>query len=268
MVGAERRSTRSRSPAPRGATSGTTTGKRYLDFASQLVNVNIGHQHPKIVRRSRTRPTSSARSGRRWRTSRARGSGGCSPRSRPATSRCRSSRTAAPRRTRTRSSSRGSYTGAHKIIARYRSYHGATNGAVTLTGDPRRWAGRARDARRRAHVRPVHVSLPRRPSRPVPGLHGRAAPRGDPRVRGAADRRRGDPRDGDRDERRHSAARRLSAVDPRGLRPARDPADPRRGDGGLRPHGPLVRVRATGTSSRTSSPSRRGSTRATSRSAR
>src|SRR5437016_11698629 len=24
-------------------------GKRYLDFASQLVNLNIGHQHPKIV---------------------------------------------------------------------------------------------------------------------------------------------------------------------------------------------------------------------------
>src|SRR5919106_2620466 len=24
-------------------------GKRYLDFASQLVNVNIGHQHPKII---------------------------------------------------------------------------------------------------------------------------------------------------------------------------------------------------------------------------
>src|SRR4026209_419384 len=24
-------------------------GKRYLDFASQLVNVNIGHQHPKVV---------------------------------------------------------------------------------------------------------------------------------------------------------------------------------------------------------------------------
>jgi taurine--2-oxoglutarate transaminase len=28
----------------------------------------------------------------------------------------------------------------HKILARYRSYHGATAGAVTLTGDPRRWA--------------------------------------------------------------------------------------------------------------------------------
>src|SRR4026209_811469 len=24
-------------------------GKRYLDFASPLVNVNIGHQHPKVV---------------------------------------------------------------------------------------------------------------------------------------------------------------------------------------------------------------------------
>src|SRR5215831_8065354 len=24
-------------------------GKRYLDFASQLVNVSIGHQHPKLV---------------------------------------------------------------------------------------------------------------------------------------------------------------------------------------------------------------------------
>ncbi|MSW21486.1 MAG: aminotransferase class III-fold pyridoxal phosphate-dependent enzyme, partial [Actinobacteria bacterium] len=25
-------------------------GKRYLDFSSQLVNVNIGHQHPKLVK--------------------------------------------------------------------------------------------------------------------------------------------------------------------------------------------------------------------------
>ena len=31
-------------------------------------------------------------------------------------------------------------TGRHKIITRYRSYHGATAGAITLTGDPRRWA--------------------------------------------------------------------------------------------------------------------------------
>src|SRR5947199_6515137 len=32
------------------------------------------------------------------------------------------------------------YTGRTKVLARYRSYHGATFGAMTLTGDPRRWA--------------------------------------------------------------------------------------------------------------------------------
>jgi taurine---2-oxoglutarate transaminase len=31
-------------------------------------------------------------------------------------------------------------TGRHKILARYRSYHGATAGSMALTGDPRRWA--------------------------------------------------------------------------------------------------------------------------------
>jgi len=32
------------------------------------------------------------------------------------------------------------FTGRHKIGARYRGYHGGTAGALTLTGDPRRWA--------------------------------------------------------------------------------------------------------------------------------
>jgi len=32
------------------------------------------------------------------------------------------------------------FTGRHKILARYRSYHGGTAGSITLTGDPRRWA--------------------------------------------------------------------------------------------------------------------------------
>lgn len=25
-------------------------GKRYIDFSSQLMNMNIGHQHPKVIR--------------------------------------------------------------------------------------------------------------------------------------------------------------------------------------------------------------------------
>jgi taurine--2-oxoglutarate transaminase len=32
------------------------------------------------------------------------------------------------------------FTGRHKIGVRYRAYHGGTAGAITLTGDPRRWA--------------------------------------------------------------------------------------------------------------------------------
>ena len=32
------------------------------------------------------------------------------------------------------------YTGRHKIVSFYRSYHGGTAGSITLTGDPRRWA--------------------------------------------------------------------------------------------------------------------------------
>jgi taurine--2-oxoglutarate transaminase len=32
------------------------------------------------------------------------------------------------------------YTGRHKLLARYRSYHGATAAGMTLSGEPRRWA--------------------------------------------------------------------------------------------------------------------------------
>jgi taurine---2-oxoglutarate transaminase len=32
------------------------------------------------------------------------------------------------------------YTGRHKVLSFYRSYHGGTSGAMMLTGDPRRWA--------------------------------------------------------------------------------------------------------------------------------
>jgi taurine---2-oxoglutarate transaminase len=61
------------------------------------------------------------------------------------------------------------YTGRYKVLARYRSYHGATLGAMTLTGDPRRWANepglvgvvRYPDTHRwgEAEPRPVEESL-------------------------------------------------------------------------------------------------------------
>jgi taurine--2-oxoglutarate transaminase len=54
-------------------------GNRYLDFASQLVNVSIGHGHPKVIAAIKERPSSCARSARRWRPNRAPRSGACSP---------------------------------------------------------------------------------------------------------------------------------------------------------------------------------------------
>jgi len=60
-------------------------------------------------------------------------------------------------------------TGRYKVLARYRAYHGATMGAMTLTGDPRRWANepglvgvvRYPDTHRwgEAEPRPVEESL-------------------------------------------------------------------------------------------------------------
>ena len=61
------------------------------------------------------------------------------------------------------------HTGRYKVLARYRAYHGATFGAMTLTGDPRRWANepglvgvvRYPDTHRwgEAEPRPVEESL-------------------------------------------------------------------------------------------------------------
>jgi len=45
-------------------------GRRLLDFSSQLVNTNIGHQHPKVVAAIQDRPPGCARSRRSTPTTR------------------------------------------------------------------------------------------------------------------------------------------------------------------------------------------------------
>ena len=55
-------------------------GKRYLDFAAQLVNLALGHQHPKLVAAIQEQAGEPARSRPRSRTTSARSSGGSSPR--------------------------------------------------------------------------------------------------------------------------------------------------------------------------------------------
>ncbi len=114
-------------------------GKRYLDFSSQLVNVNIGYQHPKVVAaiqeqaaRLTTIQPSFANDAR---SEAARLITDVAPDGLTAvffTNGGAEANENAIRMARL-------HTGRHKVLATYRSYHGATAGAITLTGDPRRW---------------------------------------------------------------------------------------------------------------------------------
>ncbi|MCC6224418.1 MAG: aminotransferase class III-fold pyridoxal phosphate-dependent enzyme [Thermoleophilia bacterium] len=115
-------------------------GKRYLDFASQLVNVSIGHQHPKLVRAIKDQADRLCTIGPSLANDK---------RSELARLLAEVTPGDLVRSFFTNGGAEANenaiklarwYTGRHKVIARYRSYHGATAGAVTLTGDPRRWA--------------------------------------------------------------------------------------------------------------------------------
>ncbi|TCL10155.1 taurine--2-oxoglutarate transaminase [Shimia isoporae] len=118
-------------------------GKRYLDFQSQLVNANLGHQHPKIVQAIKDQADKLCYIGPAM---------GSDVRSELAalmvditpsdiTSTFFTTGGAAANEMAVRLARH--YTGRHKIIARYRSYHGATGGTLSLTGDPRHHLTRA-----------------------------------------------------------------------------------------------------------------------------
>ena len=114
-------------------------GTRFLDFSSQLVFTNLGHQHPRIVKAIQEQAASlctiapahvnGARSeAARLITSHTPGdldhvfftNGGADANEH------------AIRMARL-------HTGKHKVLSTYRSYHGGTHLAVNVTGDPRRW---------------------------------------------------------------------------------------------------------------------------------
>ncbi|MBO9522491.1 MAG: aminotransferase class III-fold pyridoxal phosphate-dependent enzyme [Nocardioidaceae bacterium] len=115
-------------------------GNRYLDFQSQLVNLNLGHQHPKLVEAIKKQADELCYIGP-----------GFAERSRAQLAEMLADLTpgdlrmsffttggAAANENAVRLARH--VTGRSKIVARYRSYHGATAGAMSLTGDPRRWA--------------------------------------------------------------------------------------------------------------------------------
>jgi taurine---2-oxoglutarate transaminase len=114
-------------------------GKRYLDFASQLVNLNIGHQHPKIIAAIKEQAERLCTIAPQMANDKRSELAGLIAEVMPGDlNRTFFTNGGAESNENAIKLARW-VTGRHKIIARYRSYHGATGGAVTLTGDPRRW---------------------------------------------------------------------------------------------------------------------------------
>lgn len=113
-------------------------GKKYLDFSSQLMNVNIGHGHPK-VREAVLKQMEKVSYVYPGMITKVRGELGKKLAEITPGSLNRSFFTLggadavenAIKLARV-------YTGRHKIIAQYRSYHGATYGAISAGGDPRK----------------------------------------------------------------------------------------------------------------------------------
>ena len=114
-------------------------GNRYLDGSSQLVNLNLGHQHPAIVEAIKAQadrlctvaPTfASDVRGQAARMIVERAGAGFAKVF--FTNGGAEATENAVRMAKV-------HTGRHKVLAHYRSYHGATHGSIALTGDPRRW---------------------------------------------------------------------------------------------------------------------------------
>ncbi|WP_433291602.1 aspartate aminotransferase family protein [Actinoplanes sp. CA-030573] len=115
-------------------------GTRYLDFSSQLVNVNIGHQHPRLVAAIQEQAaklcTIQPAFANDKRGEAARLIAGLAPGDLNKVFFTNGGAEANENAIRL---ARG-HTGRHKVLATYRSYHGSTSTAITATGDPRRWA--------------------------------------------------------------------------------------------------------------------------------
>ena len=113
-------------------------GNSFLDFSSQLVNTNIGHQHPAVVQAIKDQAdlltTINPAHVNAARSEAARLISELLPDSLNHvffTNGGADANEHAIRMARL-------HTGKHKVLSRYRSYHGGTNLAINVTGDPRR----------------------------------------------------------------------------------------------------------------------------------
>ena len=118
----------------------TPEGKRFLDFNSQLMSVNIGHGDPRVIEAIHRQASTLAYANPFMATE---------PRARLGAKLAEITPGDIDTFFFTNGGAESNenaikvarlFTGRHKILARYRSYHGATAGSMSLTGDPRRWA--------------------------------------------------------------------------------------------------------------------------------
>lgn len=114
-------------------------GNRYLDFSSQLVNTNIGHQHPKVVAAIQEQAGRLATLAPGFavdvRSEAARLIAELTPGDLNKIFFTNGGAEAVENAVRMARL----HTGRPKVLSTYRSYHGATAAAINLTGDPRRW---------------------------------------------------------------------------------------------------------------------------------
>ena len=114
-------------------------GARYLDFASQFVNVNLGHGHPRVVTAIKEQAerlcTIAPHFANDQRAEAARLIAERAPGDLNKVFFTTGGTEANEHAVRLARLT----TGRHKVLSAYRSYHGSTSTAIHLTGDPRRW---------------------------------------------------------------------------------------------------------------------------------
>ena len=114
-------------------------GNRYLDISSQLVNVNIGHQHPKVIKAIQNQAavlsTINPNHANDQRSEAAALIASLAPKNMNKVFFTNGGADAIENAIRMARL----HTGRRKVLTFYRSYHGNTGAAIVATGDPRRW---------------------------------------------------------------------------------------------------------------------------------
>src|ERR671918_1016360 len=118
----------------------TPEGKRYIDFNSQLMCVNIGHGDPRVVKAIQEQAAALAYVNPFMATEPRARLGAKLAEIAPGDIDVFFFTNGGAEANENAFKIARAVTGRHKILARYCSYHGATAAAITATGDPRRWS--------------------------------------------------------------------------------------------------------------------------------